>query len=111
MTKETADYIDPMIGAITEHASTWAGLGKTYPGAWLPSGLVQLGPDTVTGGDNGSGYSAGGRDRRLVDAQLFDLLEDPYEQTDLHDKLPKLVASLTQKLDDWYALEEGGDVQ
>jgi len=57
--KETADYIDPMIGAITEHDSTWAGLGKTYPGAWLPSGLVQVGPDTVTGGDNGSGYSAG----------------------------------------------------
>ena len=57
--KETADYIDPMIGAITEHESTWAGLGKTYPGAWLPSGLVQLGPDTVTGGDNASGYSAG----------------------------------------------------
>jgi len=59
LVKEAADYIDPMIGAITEHESTWAGLGKTYPGAWLPSGLVQLGPDTVTGGDNGSGYSAG----------------------------------------------------
>jgi predicted alpha-1,2-mannosidase len=57
--KEAADYIDPMIGAITEHESTWAGLGKTYPGAWRPSGLVQVGPDTVTGGDNGSGYSAG----------------------------------------------------
>jgi predicted alpha-1,2-mannosidase len=59
MMKETADYIDPMIGAITEHETTWAGLGKTYPGAWLPSGLVQVGPDTITGGDNGSGYSAG----------------------------------------------------
>lgn len=59
MPKSTADFIDPMIGAITEHESTWAGLGKTYPGAWLPSGLVQLGPDTITGGDNGSGYSAG----------------------------------------------------
>jgi predicted alpha-1,2-mannosidase len=57
--KETADYIDPMIGAVTEHESTWAGLGKTYPGPWLPSGLVQVGPDTITGGDNGSGYSAG----------------------------------------------------
>jgi predicted alpha-1,2-mannosidase len=57
--KQNADYIDPLIGAITEHESTWAGLGKTFPGAWLPSGLVQLGPDTITGGDNGSGYSAG----------------------------------------------------
>ncbi len=57
--KKTTDYIDPMIGAVTEHESTFAGLGKTYPGSWLPSGLIQLGPDTVTGGDNGSGYSAG----------------------------------------------------
>ena len=59
MNRDAADYIDPMIGAITEHESTWAGLGKTYPGPWLPSGLVQVGPDTITGGDNGSGYSAG----------------------------------------------------
>ena len=56
--KESIDYIDPMIGAVIEHETTWAGLGKTYPGAWLPSGLVQVGPDTVTGGDCGSGYSA-----------------------------------------------------
>jgi predicted alpha-1,2-mannosidase len=32
-------------------------LGKTFPGAATPFGLVQLSPDTITGGDNGSGYS------------------------------------------------------
>jgi len=46
--KEPADYIDPFIG--TGHQ------GKTFPGAATPSGMVQLSPDTITGGDNGSGY-------------------------------------------------------
>ncbi|GAA0594288.1 GH92 family glycosyl hydrolase [Kribbella sandramycini] len=32
--------------------------GKTYPGPVTPFGLVQLSPDTVSGGDHGSGYSA-----------------------------------------------------
>ncbi len=31
--------------------------GKTHPGASLPGGMVQLSPDTVTGGDNGTGYN------------------------------------------------------
>jgi predicted alpha-1,2-mannosidase len=31
--------------------------GKTFPGAASPFGMVQLSPNTVTGGDNGSGYS------------------------------------------------------
>jgi predicted alpha-1,2-mannosidase len=46
--KEPVDYIDPFIG--TGH------FGKTYPGAVTPAGMVQLSPDTITGGDNGSGY-------------------------------------------------------
>ncbi|MBQ0110714.1 MAG: GH92 family glycosyl hydrolase, partial [Oscillospiraceae bacterium] len=33
------------------------GGGKTHPGACLPGGTVQLSPDTVTGGDNGTGYN------------------------------------------------------
>ncbi|GAA4281287.1 GH92 family glycosyl hydrolase [Gaetbulibacter aestuarii] len=33
------------------------GLGKTFPGTATPFGLVQLSPDTRTGGDNGPGYS------------------------------------------------------
>lgn len=57
--KSPVDYIDPMIGASTsaEAAGVHHGLGKTFPGPATPFGLVQLGPDTITGGDNGSGYS------------------------------------------------------
>ncbi|WP_329057653.1 GH92 family glycosyl hydrolase [Amycolatopsis sp. NBC_01480] len=50
------DLIDPFIGAVTTSADT--ACGKTYPGAVKPFGMVQLSPDTVSGGDNGSGYSA-----------------------------------------------------
>src|SRR6202012_6176977 len=49
-----ADNINPMIGAST---SAQYGEGKTFPGAATPFGLVQLSPDTITGGDNGPGYS------------------------------------------------------
>jgi len=50
------DLIDPFIGAVTTAAN--AACGKTFPGPVVPFGLVQLSPDTVSGGDNGSGYSA-----------------------------------------------------
>ena len=58
-TKENVDYINPLIGASTSMnvAKAEHGLGKTFPGATTPFGLVQLSPDTMTGGDNGSGYS------------------------------------------------------
>jgi predicted alpha-1,2-mannosidase len=46
--KEPVDYIDPFIGTGKQ--------GKTFPGAATPTGMVQLSPDTITGGDNGSGY-------------------------------------------------------
>jgi predicted alpha-1,2-mannosidase len=49
-----ADSINPMVGASTSVAY---GEGKTFPGAATPFGLVQLSPDTITGGDNGPGYS------------------------------------------------------
>lgn len=57
--KEAVDYIDPIIGAITYGKKTKDahGFGKTFPGTATPFGLVQLSPDTYTGGDNGSGYS------------------------------------------------------
>jgi predicted alpha-1,2-mannosidase len=57
--RQPADYVDPMIGAVTYRQDTADvhGLGKTFPGAATPFGLVQLSPDTLTGGDNGSGYS------------------------------------------------------
>ena len=51
------DCVDPMIGAITLTGYGGHGLGKTFPGAATPFGMVQLSPDTITGGDNGPGYS------------------------------------------------------
>ncbi|MBR4172392.1 MAG: GH92 family glycosyl hydrolase [Kiritimatiellae bacterium] len=54
---ELVDEIDPMIGAITLSGYGGHGLGKTFPGACTPFGMVQLSPDTITGGDNGPGYS------------------------------------------------------
>jgi predicted alpha-1,2-mannosidase len=52
-------YVNPMIGASssTAAAGIYHGLGKTFPGATTPYGMVQVSPNTITGGDNGSGYS------------------------------------------------------
>lgn len=57
--KSKAHYINPIIGAVSygEKTEDVHGFGKTFPGATTPFGLVQLSPDTRTGGDNGSGYS------------------------------------------------------
>jgi predicted alpha-1,2-mannosidase len=57
--KAPVDYVNPIIGATTadEIAGSDHGLGKTFPGVCTPFGLVQLSPDTKTGGDNGPGYS------------------------------------------------------
>lgn len=57
--QQLIDYVDPMIGATTFDSigNSGHGLGKTFPGVCAPFGLVQLSPDTKTGGDNGSGYS------------------------------------------------------
>ncbi|MDR1339508.1 MAG: GH92 family glycosyl hydrolase [Prevotellaceae bacterium] len=48
-----SDLVDPFIGATTMGYEA----GKTFPGAASPFGMVQLSPNTITGGDNGSGYS------------------------------------------------------
>tara|TARA_R110002050_G_scaffold286121_1_gene436225 strand:- start:2286 stop:4607 length:2322 start_codon:yes stop_codon:yes gene_type:complete len=55
-----ANYVNPMIGASTSvgEAGVYHGLGKTFPGAETPYGMVQVSPNTITGGDNGSGYSS-----------------------------------------------------
>jgi len=57
--KSPADYVNPFIGCVgdSEVHPTHDGYGKTFPGAATPYGLVQLSPDSVTGGDNGSGYN------------------------------------------------------
>ncbi len=53
------DYVNPFIGASTSvgAAGVYHGLGKTFPGATTPYGMVQVNPNTITGGDNSSGYS------------------------------------------------------
>lgn len=57
--KSPADFVDPFIGCVTDskvHPTT-DGYGKTFPGAATPYGLVQLSPDSISGGDNGPGYN------------------------------------------------------
>jgi len=54
VSKDAASWIHPVIGAST---SEKLGEGKTFPGPATPFGMVQLGPDTRTGGDNAPGYS------------------------------------------------------
>ena len=56
---DLADEVNPMIGASTsvDAAGIYHGLGKTFPGAVTPFGMVQVNPNTITGGDNGPGYS------------------------------------------------------
>lgn len=52
------DYVNPFIGAGSmEGTYKNACHGKNFPGAATPAGMVQLSPDTITGGDNGGGYS------------------------------------------------------
>lgn len=57
--KSPADYVNPFIGASTSvgAAEVYHGLGKTFPGATTPFGMVQVSPNTITGGDNSPGYS------------------------------------------------------
>lgn len=52
-------YVNPFIGASSsvDGAGVYHGLGKTFPGAATPYGMTQVSPNTITGGDNGSGYS------------------------------------------------------
>ncbi len=52
-----SDYVNPFIGASTNVDRSYHGLGKTFPGATTPFGMTQVSPNTITGGDNGSGYS------------------------------------------------------
>ena len=61
--QDLVDWVDPFIGTVTYPESGLRadeaihGFGKTFPGATTPFGMVQLSPDTITGGDNGPGYS------------------------------------------------------
>ncbi|MBE9585807.1 GH92 family glycosyl hydrolase [Mucilaginibacter sp. JRF] len=57
--QDVAHYVNPFIGASTSSAAAgvYHGLGKTFPGADVPFGMVQVSPNTITGGDNAPGYS------------------------------------------------------
>ncbi len=54
-----SQYVNPFIGASTSvgAAGVYHGLGKTFPGVTTPYGMVQVNPNTITGGDNSPGYS------------------------------------------------------
>ena len=53
-----AKYVDPIIGTVGDERKSFChGGGKTYPGACMPGGMVQLSPDTISAGDNTSGYN------------------------------------------------------
>lgn len=55
---EKSKYIDPIIGTVGDETDTSIhGGGKTHPGACTPGGMVQMAPDTITKGDNGTGYN------------------------------------------------------
>jgi len=54
----------------------------------------------------GGGSDRNGRERLTTGPELFDLLKDPYEQTNLCATLPTVVASLRQRLEGWYTLKE-----
>ena len=58
-TVSPVDYVNPFIGACTstDAAGVYHGLGKTFPGATTPFGMVLVSPQTITGGDNSCGYS------------------------------------------------------
>ena len=47
---QASRFVNPLIGAST---SVLMGEGKTFPGPTTPFGMVQLSPDTITGGDQG----------------------------------------------------------
>ena len=55
---KASQYVSTKIGTIGDMTATsFHGGGKTHPGALCPFGMVAFGPDTLEGGDNGSGYS------------------------------------------------------
>jgi predicted alpha-1,2-mannosidase len=55
--REPVDMVNPFIGAGSKEGFYEGFHGKNFPGAVTPAGMVQLSPDTITGGDNAGGYS------------------------------------------------------
>ncbi|WP_270090542.1 GH92 family glycosyl hydrolase [Sphingobacterium sp. SYP-B4668] len=67
---QPSTYVNPFIGASTSvgAAEVYHGLGKTFPGAATPFGMVQVSPNTITGGDNSPGYS---HEHRTIEGFAF----------------------------------------
>lgn len=57
LARQPVDCVNPLIGAGSLEGTFSGFHGKCFPGAATPAGMVQLSPDTITGGDNGGGYS------------------------------------------------------
>lgn len=55
---------------------------------------------------DGEGSYSGGKDQRTSSPELFDLVKDPYETTNLYGKLPEVANPLKEKLKGWYPLKE-----
>jgi arylsulfatase A-like enzyme len=69
---------------------------------WVIDGSYKL----VMNGDGKGSYVGGGSDlngteRMKLEPELFDLIKDPYEQTNLYTHLPQVALELKQKLDEW----------
>jgi len=54
----------------------------------------------------GGGGDRSGRERLTTAPELFDLIDDPYEQTNIHGKLPEVARALRAELKQWYPLKE-----
>lgn len=61
-------YINPFIGTSANTEQSMNSLGKTFPGATTPFGMTQVNPNTITGGDNGSGY---GNEHKTIEGFAF----------------------------------------
>ena len=56
--EDLSSYVNPFIGTSVkaDTEQSFNSMGKTFPGAATPFGMTQVSPNTITGGDNGSGY-------------------------------------------------------
>lgn len=55
---------------------------------------------------DGTGSYAGGNEKRSSQPELFDLVEDPYEQNNLYPRNPQIASKLRAELEKWYDLQE-----
>lgn len=66
--EDLSAYVNPFIGTSANTEQSLNSLGKTFPGATTPFGMTQVNPNTITGGDNGSGY---GYEHKTIEGFAF----------------------------------------